>query len=165
MKDFFTPSIITALTALTLSVITLYQFFRNLRFQQRQTDKNQNRDLTNKLYELRLEHYPKAYDITDNIIKEKGNNYDVQTIKNVAADIIAWKKGVVNIIISVECRDSFFALRDTLMKNPAEKGQFSQEQVSKIHNANKSFRKELRRDFGFMYREEKERRKTKKASR
>ncbi|MDO6674734.1 hypothetical protein Q4517_04135 [Tenacibaculum sp. 1_MG-2023] len=165
MKDFFTPSIITALTALTLSLITLYQFFRNLRFQQKQAENNQNRDLTNKLYDLRLEYYPKAYDITDCIIKEKGNNYDVQKIKNAATDLIAWKKGVVNIIISVECRDSFFTLRDALMKKPAEKGQFSQEQVVKIHNANKSFRKELRRDFGFMYREEKKRRKTKKASR
>jgi len=162
MSEFFTPSIIAALTALVLSLITLLQFFKNQRFQQKQFDKSNNRNLTTKLYELRLEHYPKAFDITDNIIKEKGNSYDVQKIKKVADDIIAWKKGVVNIIISVECRDSFFSLRDTLMKKPAENGQFSQEQVSKIHNANKNFRKELRRDFGFMYREEKERRNTKK---
>lgn len=158
MKDFFTPSVIAALTALTLSLITLYQFFRNLRFQQQQFDKNNNRDLTNKLYDLRLKNYPKAFDITDNIIKTKGNNYDVEKIKKAKDELIVWKSGVVNIIISIECRDSYFALRDILMKSPAENNTYSQKQVEKIYEANKNFRKQLRRDFGFMYREEKERR-------
>lgn len=158
MSEFFTPSIITALTALVLSMITLFQFFKNLRFQQEQFSKTNNRELTTKLYDLRLEHYPKAFDITDRIIKEKGNTFDVNKVLLAKDELIAWKSGVVNIIISVECRDSYFVLRDLLMKNPAENGTYSSKQVENIENAKKDFRKQLRRDFGFMYREEKERR-------
>lgn len=158
MSEFFTPSIITALTALVLSLITLFQFFKNLRFQQEQFSKTNNRELTSKLYDLRLEHYPKAFDITDKIIKKKGNTFDVNKVLLAKDELIAWKSGVVNIIISVECRDSYFVLRDLLMKNPAENGTYSSKQVENIENAKKDFRKQLRRDFGFMYREEKERR-------
>ncbi len=158
MSEFFTPSIVAALTALVLSLITLFQFFRNQRFQQEQLDKSNNRNLTGKLYDLRLEYYPKAFDITDNIIKEKGNKYDLEKLKIAKEELIKWKCGVVNIIISVECRDSYFILRDLLMKNPAEQDAYSQKQIENIEEAKRNFRKELRRDFGFLYREEKERR-------
>lgn len=161
MKDFFTPSVIAALTALVVSSITLYQFFRNLRFQQQMLEINNDRALTNKLYDLRLEHYPEAFNITDDIIKTKGNNYDLIKIQTAKTNLVSWKKGVVNIIISVECRDSYFVLRNALMKNPAENNLYSHNQVEKIYEANKNFRKQLRRDMGFMYREEKGRRKNK----
>jgi len=159
MTDFFTPSVITALTALVLSMVTLFQFIKNLRFQQEQFSKTNNRELTTKLYDLRLEHYPKAFDITDQIIKVKGGNYDVNKNQIAKESLLEWKSGVVNIIISVECRDSYYVLRDSLMKNPAEKGTYSPDQIKNIEKAKRDFRKQLRRDFGFMYREEKERRK------
>lgn len=162
MEEFFTPSIIAALTALILSLITLFQFFKNQRFQQKQFDKLNNRNLTTKLYELRLENYPKAFDITDSIYKEKGGIYNPVEVSKAMTDLVDWKKGIVNLIISVEARDSYFVLRDTLMKNPAENGLYSKEQIQKIHSETKNFRKQLRRDLGFMFREEKERRRKSK---
>lgn len=159
MADFFTPSIIASFTALCVSFITLFQFFKNQRFQQKQFDKNLNRSLTTKLYDLRLEHYPKAYEITDFIYKKKGGNYNVDELKKTLEELIDWKKGLINLIISVESRDSYYILRDILMKNPAHQESYSDEQIEKIFNANKSFRKQLRRDLGFMYREERLRRK------
>jgi hypothetical protein len=159
MADFFTPSIIASITALCVSFITLFQYFKNQRFQQKQFDKNLNRSLTTKLYDLRLEHYPKAYEITDFLYKKKGGNYSFEELKNILEELIEWKKGIINLIISVEARDSYYLLRDVLMKNPAHQESYSKEQVEKVFTANKSFRKQLRRDLGFMYREEKLRRK------
>ncbi|WES96540.1 hypothetical protein P2W68_17040 [Chryseobacterium arthrosphaerae] len=72
MKKFFTPSIIAAGVSLVISFITLYQFFRNQRFQQYQFNKTLERSLTTRLLDLRLGHYPKAFEITDSIYKEKG---------------------------------------------------------------------------------------------
>lgn len=158
MKEIFTPPIITSLTALVLSIVTLFQFFKNLRFQQKQFDILNNRNLTTKLYDLRLDNYPRAFDITDNIFKEKGGNYNVAQLEKSLNELIYWKKGIVNLIISVESRDSYFELREVLMKNPAENGTYSIVQINKIQNATKNFRKQLRRDLGFMYREERERR-------
>jgi hypothetical protein len=158
MDEILKPSIIASFTALCISIITFYQFFKNQRFQQKQFDENLNRTLTNKLYDLRIENYPLAYEITDIIYKHKGGNYDSQELKTVLENLIVWKKGIVNLIISVECRDSFYDLRDVLMKNPANNQVYSKEQIDKIFGANKFFRKQLRRDLGFMYREERLRR-------
>ena len=158
MTAFFTPSIIASFTAIIISLITLFQFFKNQNYQKKQFNDNINRGLTTKLYDLRLEHYPKAYDITDRIYKEKGGIYKADEIEKALEELINWKKGVVNLIISVETRDIFFSLRDSLMKKPANNGLHSEEQIGKISNLTRNFRKQLRRDLGFLYREEKERR-------
>lgn len=162
MSEYLTPSIVAALTSLIISLITLFQFFKNQRFQQKQFEKNLNRNLTNKLYELRLLHYPKAFEITDEIFKDKGGNYDALKLKKSVEDLIKWKKGVVDLIISNEAHASFYLLRDCLMKNPAHNSDYSKEQVDKISVNAKEFRRQLKRDLGFLFREEKERRRRNK---
>ena len=155
-----TPALIAALVSLTISLITLFQFFKNKRFQEDQFNKANNRAFTSKLYDLRLEHYPKAFEILDEIYKEKGGNIDPSKIRNVCEAIIKWKAGVINLIISNEARKSFYSLRDSLMKNPAFKDGYTPEQIDKITISIKDFRRQLRRDVGFMFREEKARRGT-----
>ncbi len=153
-----TPALIAALVSLSISLMTLFQFFKNKRFQEDQFIKANNRAFTSKLYDLRLEHYPGAFEILDNIYKEKGGNIDPSKIRNVCEGLIKWKTGIVNLIISNEARKSFYVLRDSLMKNPAFRDGYSPEQIDKITISLKDFRRQLRRDVGFMFREEKERR-------
>jgi ABC-type multidrug transport system fused ATPase/permease subunit len=163
MKEILTPSILTAVASFVISIITLYQLFRNQRFQQQQFNKTLERSLTTKLLDLRLEHYPRAFEITELIYKEKGGNYDFNKIKSSVDDLIEWKKGVINLIISNESLESFYALRDSMMKNPGENNQYSSEQIEKISKNTKELRKQLKRDLGFLFREEKNRRRTDKS--
>jgi hypothetical protein len=158
MENYFNPIFITAITSLVISLIALYQFFKSQNFQQRQLDKNLKRNLGIKLYELRLEDYPKAFEITDRIFKTKGGNYNVDEIKSVLNELIEWKKGRVSLILSTEGLHAYYLIRDALMKNPANVMQFSVEQVEKITNFNNNFRKQLRRDLGFLFEEEREKR-------
>ena len=155
MNEIITPSIIAALTSLIISIITLFQFFRSQKLQQKQFDKNLSRGLTSKLYDLRIDCYPKAFEITDSIHKLKGGNYDPKIIQTALID---WKKGIVSLVISVEALESFIALRDVLMRNPEKKDTYSSTQIENISHRTKEFRKQLRRDIGFLFREEKERR-------
>lgn len=161
MNDFFTPSLVTAMTSLIISLVALFQFYRSQNFQQKQFNKTINRNLTTKLYDLRLEIYPKAFEITDNIYKEKGGNFDTEKLKNILNELIEWKKGKLNLIISSEALESYYQLRNNLMKNPANNNNYSPEQIEKITNSNNNFRKQLRRDLGFLFKEEKERRNSK----
>ena len=161
MTDFFTPSLVTAITSLVISLVALFQFYRNQNFQQKQFNKTINRNLTTKLYYLRLEIYPKAFEITDNIYKDKGGNFDTERLKNTLNELIEWKKGKLNLIISSESLESYYQLRNNLMKNPANNNNYSAEQIEKITNSNNNFRKQLRRDLGFLFKEEKERRNSK----
>lgn len=158
MNEIITPSIIAALTSLIISIITLFQFFRSQKLQQKQFDKNLSRGLTSKLYDLRIDCYPKAFEITDSIHKLKGGNYDPKIIQTALAELIDWKKGIVSLVISVEALESFIALRDVLMRNPEKKNTYSSTQIENISHRTKEFRKQLRRDIGFLFREEKERR-------
>jgi hypothetical protein len=161
MTDFFTPSLVTAITSLVISLVALFQFYRNQNFQQKQFNKTINRNLTTKLYDLRLEIYPKAFEITDNIYKDKGGNFDTERLKNTLNELIEWKKGKLNLIISSEALESYYQLRNNLMKNPANNNNYSAEQIEKITNYTNNFRKQLRRDLGFLFKEEKERRNSK----
>lgn len=158
MTDFFTPSLVTAITSLVISLVALFQFYRNQNFQQKQFNKTINRNLTTKLYDLRLEIYPRAFEITDNIYKDKGGNFETERLKNTLNELIEWKKGKLNLIISSEALESYYQLRNNLMKNPANNNNYSPEQIEKITNSNNNFRKQLRRDLGFLFKEEKERR-------
>lgn len=158
MDFILNPAITAAFTSLGISLLTLYQFLKNQRFQQNQFEKLNNRNFTTKLYDLRLEHYPRAFDIIETIKKEKGGGYDTVKIQSAYSDMVAWKSGIVNLIISNETLISFNALRDSLAKNPSTVNQFSTEQIDKISYCSQDFRKQLRRDLGFMFREEKQRR-------
>ncbi|MEO7216032.1 hypothetical protein [Mucilaginibacter sp.] len=157
-KDILSPALIAAITSLLISLTTLYQFFKNKRFQEDQFNKANNRTFTSKLYDLRLIHYPKAFEIMDDVYKEKGGYISSIVAKIASESLIEWKKGVINLIISNEAHTSFYTLRDALMKNPAHQNHYTPEQIDKIVLAVKDFRKQLRRDLGFMFREEKERR-------
>ena len=158
-KDLLLPAVIAAVTSLTISFITLYQFFKNKRLQEDLFDKTNNRALTTKLYDLRLEHYPKALELIEEIYRKKGGVIDPGAVRKSCEELISWKRGIINLIISNEAHESYYKLRDTLMKNPAQSNEYASEQVEKIILATKEFRRQLRRDVGFLFREEKDRRK------
>lgn len=158
MAEMTIAAIIAAFTSLFLSGITFYQFYRSQKMQQKQFDKKLDRNLTSKLYDLRINNYPKAFEITDKIHKMKGGGYNPEVIQQVLVELIEWRKGVVSLIISVEALESFIALRDVLMKKPERECIYSSVQIDHISCKNKEFRKQLRRDIGFLFREEKERR-------
>jgi len=159
MANFLTPSLITALTSLIISLVALYQFYKNQKFQKDQFNKTINRNLTTKLYDLRIDLYPKAFEITDKIYKEKGGNIDNEKLKICLIELNEWKSGKLNLIISSEALKSYYLLKDMLMKQPANNNNYSSEQIEKITNLKNNFRKQLRRDLGLMFNEEKEKRK------
>lgn len=159
MEQYIIPSAIAMLTSFLVSFLSYKQFIRSNELQQKQFDRSFNRALTTKLYDLRLNVYPRALEITDKIHKAKGGNYDSTMIQEALEELIEWKKGLVDLIISVEALESFFELRDVLMKNPETQHKYSSVQVENISNKTKNFRRQLRRDIGFLFREEKERRK------
>lgn len=156
--DYFSPAILASITSLIISLITMYQFIKNKSFLEAQFNKTNNRAFTSKLYDLRLQHYPQVFEVLDTIHKGKGGLVSVTVINNACENLITWKKGIISLIISTEAHESFYLLRDSLMKKPSSLEHYSPEQIDKIVGAVKDFRRQLRRDLGFMFREEKERR-------
>ena len=70
-----------------------------------------SRDLPLNYNDLRIDCYPKAFEITDSIHKLKGGNYDPKIIQTALAELIDWKKGIVSLVISVEALREFYRFK------------------------------------------------------
>jgi hypothetical protein len=64
----------------------------------------------------------------------------------------------VILIISSETKESYTFFIETLTRNPEMQTKYSDKQVEKIYTARMDFKNSLRRDLGFLYKEEKQRR-------
>src|SRR5215831_3433319 len=146
-----TAALITAITSLLISFLTLFQSLKTQRLQKLQFDKTQKRALTTKLYELRLIHYPKAFEITECLRMPKGGGYDPSMILNVKDELNLWKSGMINMIISYDALLAFRELRKALNKQPGNGNIYTQEQESNIWKARAHFRKCLRIDLGLLH--------------
>lgn len=150
---------ITSVTSLLLALITFFQFIILSRQNKRHFEKAQNRSLTQKLYETRLKHYPKAIYIINKLFKLKGNQYDPNVVLSITHELRQWYSGIVVLIISPETNFAYKQFLRQLTKNPEKQNRYSDKQIKKIDELKMNFRISLRRDLGFLYREEKQRRK------
>lgn len=146
-------AIIAAITSLLISMVTLYQSLRNQKSQKEQFEKAQKRALTTKLYDLRLENYPKAFEITEWIQKTKGGSLDPKIIYEVNKGINEWKSGVVSLIISYDARQALLEFKNTINKQPGHGDVYAPVQVEKIWLARSEFRRQLRKDIGLLHKE------------
>lgn len=146
-------AIIAAITSVVISLLTLYQSLRNQKQQMAQFAKGQNRALTTKLYDLRLQYYPPAFEITEWLQRTKGNNLDHLLVFKVKNEIKTWKAGVVSLIISYEAMQAFLDFKNALTKQPGHGNTYTPAQVEKIWKARSELRRQLRKDIGLLHNE------------
>ncbi|MEQ1546134.1 hypothetical protein [Methyloglobulus sp.] len=142
-------ALIAALTSLIVSAVSYL-------IQQREIDKRLDRMFTDRLYNMRLECYPPAFDVTDQILRRPKPEGIVseQNLEKIRYDLVDWKKGVVNIAISGKSLMAFRALISALSMGKGLKDRYTDEQIEKIFNCKNQFRKNLRADLGCLYNEE-----------
>lgn len=111
---------------------------------------------TDKLYSLRLEYYPQAFTITEQIQhRPKPQKIIKDTeLQKIADELYSWKTGLVSLIISKSSLEKFFALRNALNMGYGENNRFTDSQVERIMKTRNEFRKSLREDIGFLYEED-----------
>lgn len=144
-------ALIAAFTSLIVSAAGYY-------IQRNELNKRLDRMFTDRLYNLRLDCYPPAFDITDRILRRPKPEGIVskEAIDKIRYDLIDWKKGVVNIAISGKSLIAYRELINVLSKGLGLNDRYSDEQIEKIFNCRNLFRKSLRADLGCLYNEEKE---------
>ncbi len=153
MSESIQVALIVGAVSLMGSTIGLLTSFFAQRMQSKEAEKQIRVEAASKLLALRLEHYPKAFDISEKIQRRKKPQRIMsrEELLKISNELSSWKTGVVNIILSQETLDCFYELRETLGMGYAEKDAFSIQQVEKIISAKDEFRKALRRDVGFLY--------------
>ena len=147
---------IELLTALIAAITSLFVSGVGYFFQQREIRKRLDRMFTDRLYNMRLDCYPPAFDITDRILRRPKPEgiLPKEELGKIRYDLISWKKGVVNIAISADSLMAYRDLVDALNMGYGHKDQYTEAQIEKVFNYKHQFRRNLRAVLGYLYNEE-----------
>lgn len=128
---------------------TAYKFAQDRRILVEQL----NQRSLEKLYSLRIERYPRAFDITEWIRRKRADQGGINSreeLLKVRADLWEWKTGEVSLILSSDAIEAFYDLV-TLLKKPCGDSRnniYSPVQIDNIMTARNRFRSVLRSDIG-----------------
>ena len=161
--ELFTAIFSAAIAAIVSLIVALISFIANkntLKSEREKFERELQRSMTSKLYDLRLEMYPEAISITDGLRKSRmsaqAGNLSEEYFKAILSKLDEWHGTKAFLLLSQNAVDTFYTLRKILREKPETNGEYSKEQLEKIWRAKGAFRGALRSDIQFLYKEETE---------
>jgi hypothetical protein len=114
------------------------------------------RRFTERLYDLRVQCYPRAFEITGGITSEQLHpaNTTPEHLRNVRSELLAWNRTAARLAMSEPSVRAVYRLRDALAMEPVAGERFSREELDRLWHAKNELRDSLRRDVGLLYAEE-----------
>jgi len=109
---------------------------------------NNSNHLDDKICELRLSSYPRAFEITDQLGSQYlfKNKVSCGSVKQIREDLIEWNKALTGFVLSEKSLKTFYKLREALDLNSGHNHFLNQERLEKIWKAKSQFRACLRED-------------------
>lgn len=131
---------------------------RELQSQKEHLERELQRKFTEKLYDLRLDMYPQAFEITDQLRGEYIFKDDLsqEALKDILTKIQDWNKTKAGFLLSKSSLNTFYELRKALGLHPESNGKYSERQRKQIWQCKNRFRGALKADVNLLYAEEKE---------
>ena len=152
-------AILTALIAggisIIVALITYFSTVKKVKMENKMLERQIQTKFLEKLYELRLKNYPKAFEITDIIGKKKGISIQetelLNKYKELEQQLRIWKSGESSLILSERSLDAYYELITSFKSHPASGIKYNDEQLQRFYKARTKFRNELRKDIGLMF--------------
>jgi hypothetical protein len=161
MSEFYAgviTAVISAVVSLTVTLITVFVSKSNIRAEREKLERELQRSMTSRLYDVRLEAYPHAMEITEKVrrsrMKELGGKLNEKYFKDVLTELDAWHATKAGFILSRRSLDQLYALREALRQKPESSGKYTPEQIESIAVAKGKFRGSLWKDIQFLFAEE-----------
>lgn len=141
------PEILAAIIAGIVSFVTA---ILSLMIARIQTARALQGAFATKLQELRLHHYPKAFELTERLGKKLNDSDDTlpSIFNEIGKDLSKWKAGIPALIMSQSSIQGYYQIKEALKTKLAKGDRYSGEQIIKIRNARECFRSGLRADIG-----------------
>lgn len=155
-----TEKIITALIAacvsLAVSLITFIVARRKIESEKERHERELQRRLTEKLYDLRLDSYPRAFEITDKLRGDyiKSGKVKKDYITQVLENLHEWHRTKAGFILTKNSLKAFYNLRAALSAEPNNDEYYSKKQRHEIWVCKNRFRGILKSDLNLLYQEE-----------
>jgi hypothetical protein len=154
----YIPALIAGFISISGVVISYLINTKQLHQQEINIKKQLQRPMTEKLYELRLKIYPKAFEITEKIKQKRAPIFinPSDEIIGIYDELISWKNGEASLVLSHQSLYCFGELCKKLDKLPNNGlGGYSKVQADNIIKAKTNFRRQMRNDVNFLYDEDK----------
>ena len=109
---------------------------------------NNSHHLDDKICDLRLSSYPRAFEITDQLGSQYlfKNKISTGSVKQIREDLIEWNKALTGFVLSDKSLKAFYKLREALDLNSGHNHFLNQERLERIWKAKSQFRACLRED-------------------
>lgn len=151
-------TIISAVVSLTVTLITVFVSRSSIKAEREKLERELQRSMTARLYDVRLEVYPRAMEITEGLRKshlaEQADTLSEEYFRNIRNELDQWHATRAAFIVSRSSLEQLWNLREALRQKPGPDGRYSQEQIQKIVDAKGKFRKSLWSDMQLLFKED-----------
>ena len=153
MTDQIATAFLAGFVSLLVSLATFMMTRKKLKSEEERHNRELKRKLTEKLYDLRIKHYPKAFSITQRLHKGYvfSDTISKEDIEQVRCDLVEWNSSEASFILSDKTLDAYYKLHDALLEMPEEKGSYSMRQREAIWCGKNIFRSNLRHDVELLF--------------
>ena len=155
-SDAMLTAFIAAVVSLIASLATYVATLRSMLHQREMQERDFERSFTEKLYELRLSAYPKAFAVTDQLRSEYvfGEGLSHELLTKVREELLEWHRSSAGFLLSKDALKAYYSIRDVLTLAPEDDAGYSRSQRKKLWERKNRFRSALKQDLNLMYQEE-----------
>lgn len=149
-------ALIAGIVSLLVSVIATWASIRSMTLRKRQHERELERRFTEKLYDTRLDSYPRAFSICGKLRSRAvfGDDFDSALASTVASALDDWNTSPAGMVISNEAQDAYHQLKDALHEVIKASGEVPKNLRHKVWDAKNQFLGRLRADLNLLYQEE-----------
>jgi hypothetical protein len=153
MSDQLIAALVAGLVSMLVSGIAFASGWLALRAKSREVERQIRSSFMDKLYQLRLEQYPAAFEITKSLtrVPKIEKSFCRERMLELRAQLGEWINGPAGLIVSAQVMRCSYELRDVLGINYGDGDKYSRVQMEKFVAAAATLRRELREDVRFLH--------------
>jgi hypothetical protein len=150
-------SIIAAIVSLVVILISAYVSRLTIMAARTTLEKQQLGSMTAKLYDVRIEEYPKGMEITEALRRTQlaGDvTLCADYLNNIVSQLDKWYSSKAGFVLSRHSAQCFSELHKAIRVKAETNGMYSPEQIDRMVNARRDFRMALRADILLLFNED-----------
>lgn len=147
---------IAGLVSVTVGTLSFFANRRATSAGSLERERQMQRRLTERLYELRLAAYPLAFEITGPLAREElfQNAETAGLVARTGDGLREWNRTLGALVMSKPTLKAYYEIREALAVVPSEAAGYDVAQLDRIWEAKNGFRRAMRRDLKLLYEEE-----------
>ena len=138
-------AIISGIVALIVSIVTSYFAWRTThrKFRLETEEKYRSR-----LFELRLDHYPRAFEITGRVVFDPDTESTAEEIDSIQRELRQWWVGPAAALLSEESVAAYYQYEKAMKAARSRRSGFQGEGKRRVFSATQELRRCLKNDLG-----------------